>query len=157
MIVCFNYCRNVDVIRVGSYTITKPETPTMDVKANKVICQQHYSNHNLYNDIAIIFLSAPTGLATPPICLPTGDLNDLFGWGFPGQSVLTAGWGKTERGPQSEVLQEARLTVVPSNECNASILSQKILTKSFPQGLDENLVCARDLVGRMDSCTVEII
>jgi len=51
---------------------------------------------------------------------------------------------------KSPILQYATLSLVPNDKCNESYVSQKKINK----GVQDNMICAADLNGTMDTCNV---
>jgi hypothetical protein len=51
---------------------------------------------------------------------------------------------------KSAILQYATLSLVPNNKCNESYISQKKVNR----GVQDNMICAGDPQGMMDTCNV---
>lgn len=65
---------------------------------------------------------------------------------FVGYSPIVAGWGSISfNGPQSNILRDAQVKVIPTNECKKSYKS-KFSTQVF----DNRIICAGDSAG--DAC-----
>lgn len=79
-----------------------------------------------------------------PICLPLHNplrSDDLIGY-----SPVVAGWGSTSfQGPQSHILRDTQVKVIPTIECAKSYKS-KFSTQVF----DDRIICAGS--GGRDAC-----
>lgn len=79
-----------------------------------------------------------------PICLPLYE--PLRSSDLTGSAPFVAGWGSTSyQGPQSSILRETQVTIVPISKCEQSYKA------AFPsQVFDDRIICAGD--GGHDTC-----
>ncbi|XP_037079089.1 venom protease-like [Pollicipes pollicipes] len=102
------------------------------------------------NDVALLELDRPAELCdtVAPVCLPepTATLASRDGW--------AVGWGELSyRGAAANVLQEAFVTVVPVEECEATYRQTPQYSFRFPGGFSGGVLCAADYSGQgMDAC-----
>lgn len=100
-----------------------------------------YNTYNIRCFIVMIILSILDRIR--PICLPLFEplrLADLTRF-----ATFVAGWGSTSfQGPQSSVLRDAQVPVIPTMECEKSY--RKIIQHVF----DDRIVCAGS--GGHDAC-----
>lgn len=81
-----------------------------------------------------------------PICLPfSKKLRD-----FKPKTLIVVGWGHTESGRSSDILQEATLSVVSFNECRKYFASK-------PVTLTDEQFCAGHNDSNISSCKGKII
>lgn len=79
-----------------------------------------------------------------PICLPL--FEPLRSADLTGYSPFVAGWGSTFfQGPQSTILQDTQVTIVPTSECE-----KNYKTIFSTQVFDNRIICAGD--GGHDAC-----
>lgn len=73
-----------------------------------------------------------------PICLPLRD--PIRSANFVGHAPIVAGWGSTSfHGPQSNILRNTQVKVIPTNECKKSYK-----LKYSSQVFDNRIICAGD-------------
>ncbi|XP_078662748.1 transmembrane protease serine 3-like [Branchiostoma floridae x Branchiostoma belcheri] len=128
---------------IGAQTL---RTPPIDVGSIVVtplqfFIKEDYDPNRINNDIALIKIP-PVNFPTEYIntaCLP--DAQERFD-----QSSLcfTTGWGVTEEGRMSEVLQEARVPIIDNGVCNGPT--------SYAGGITDVMLCAGYLAGGVDAC-----
>lgn len=95
-------------------------------------------------DIALLHLDQPLTWTeiTKPICLPTKDDSD-----FAGKMSIVVGFGAmSESIKGSEVLQEVKLPIISSAECNVPYM------KFMGLPITDNMICATTNNGAQDAC-----
>lgn len=106
-----------------------------------------------YHDLALVELAEDVvfRVGVSPICLPWGDaaLRNIHH-----EMVTITGWGATQfGGDNTRVLQEAEVTVFPSQTCNNSYQVLPAYTQKWPQGIsEETFLCAGKTEGGVDTC-----
>jgi secreted trypsin-like serine protease len=120
------------------------EEPVQDIQIERYIVHDDYNFHlkDSPNDIALIKLSRPAifNFYVAPICLPHTDRLKKFD--LEGQSLVVAGWGRTESGSQSNIKQKVDVPVVSARQC------QEVLETKVTDSLQ---ICAGGVKGK-DSC-----
>ena len=115
---------------------------------------------NYINDIALLKLERPVN-AGPTInllCLPTNDKDNEDNEDRVGPPNVV-GWGLTENGSNSDILQELTLNVVPNDKCTNEY-RQSFIKRNFSPAeassffISESQICAKGQTGknRTDSC-----
>ncbi|XP_050722495.1 serine-aspartate repeat-containing protein D-like [Eriocheir sinensis] len=108
-------------VRLGATNRNDPGAITMDVKA--LIPHQKYDPSVVHKfDIGLIQLAKLIDYSDVvfPACLAPPELN------LSGKSAMVTGWGKDKYGGNlEEVLQEATVTVLPTNTCRKDSLYEK--------------------------------
>ncbi|XP_055641870.1 phenoloxidase-activating factor 3-like [Toxorhynchites rutilus septentrionalis] len=143
-------------VRLGEHDLSKVEDCIVDVDDRDCapepqdIAVAKFIKHNLYsaskrkNDIALIRLasSAVMNDNVKTICLPIGN----FQRNPEPTNMIITGWGYTEKGETSNVLQFVSLPIVSNSQCGRTLvrLSDAI-------SLDDSQVCAGGK-NRMDNC-----
>ncbi|XP_043274311.1 melanization protease 1-like isoform X3 [Venturia canescens] len=142
-------------VRVGDHDISKERDCDKGEDGLEVVCAERYqdfgvesthphprySRSNLKNDIALIRIDNDADFrpaSVRPICLPIGAAATIVQ-----KKVTVTGWGATERGPQSQDLLQAFISVVPNEQCAEAY--RKTATIGFRQ------LCAGGSNG-VDSC-----
>ena len=133
----------------------------MNYTVKSIINHKDYNKRQLLNDIAILKLNENVQLS--PIihsaCLPskalspeekvayvTGErfLNCLVGRGV---KIFETGWGRTSKGPSSDILQEVSFAIWKNENCSKTLGVQ----------LTDSQLCAGTEDGSKDSCKVNFI
>ncbi|CAG9860068.1 unnamed protein product [Phyllotreta striolata] len=136
-------------IRLGEYNVETQEDcesmsgycapPTQDFLIENVLVHPRYDARRFSNDIALIKLKGAANFNhenVQPICLPVD--SDLTA-----RTAIVTGWGVTEDGYKSEILQQANLPVVSLTDC-------RNLYRNFAP-ITPKQICAGGTNGR-DSC-----
>ncbi|KAK8386366.1 hypothetical protein O3P69_010793 [Scylla paramamosain] len=145
-------------VRLGEHVIsTNPDCPQdtslpipcapspQDFTPQEVIIHRDFNRRRrLSDDIALIRLDrkATLGSAVHPLCLPPAgvDIPSFLG----GRDAIVAGWGITETGNSSDILQAAKIPFVEHSVC----------TRTYPDQLVQEQVCFGGR-GRVDSCNMD--
>nr|AUW64506.2 serine protease 5 [Scylla paramamosain] len=150
----FTFNRDLTVIRLGEHNLsTEIDCESRGGRRTCAPPHQTFSpveiiRHSDFNtrgtvsdDIALIRLDKEVefNAFVGPICLPppTTDLTSFLG----GRQAFVAGWGATERGPDTQILQQVRIPFVTRDECNPHY-NNALLPEQVCFGGD----------GRQDSC-----
>ncbi|XP_068244158.1 venom protease-like [Palaemon carinicauda] len=153
----FTFNRQISVVRLGEYNIGSSTNngdcqsttsgqrcipPHQDFAPEQVIVHPTFNTRGtVSDDIALIRLSSPAQFTSyiGPICLPPPGSNvaDLVGT----RQASVAGWGTTENGPNTQILQHVTLPFVDTATCNPS----------YNNSLIPEQVCFGG-EGRRDSC-----
>ncbi|XP_025993279.1 serine protease easter [Solenopsis invicta] len=116
-------------VRVGDHDISTERDCEKDTNGEEVFCAEkyqefnvssvhfhpEYSNSTQQNDIALIKLNNSidfTPLSVKPICLPFGSATNLTH-----SKATVTGWGLTQYDVSSPDLLQAKLPMVPNEEC----------------------------------------
>ncbi|KAF4323546.1 hypothetical protein G195_003237 [Phytophthora kernoviae 00238/432] len=114
------------------------ESGTDDGEQIKVV--QGYT-HPLYNksahlyDVGLLKLETKASVSTLELCTADGSDNEV------GTVATVRGWGLTENGSQSVVMEEANVEIISNSACN----------KEYDDRITEGMMCAGDGNGK-DSC-----
>ncbi|XP_043910161.1 transmembrane protease serine 3-like [Protopterus annectens] len=106
-----------------------------------IVMHEHYSRPN--NDVALVKMeeAIPLGDFIKPICFPTTDKFDYSLW----KGCYVTGWGlQEEYGKVAPVLQQAALTLIPSDVCRKR--------EVYGDSITENMICAGYISGGIDAC-----
>ncbi|XP_058451672.1 phenoloxidase-activating factor 3-like isoform X2 [Malaya genurostris] len=147
----------VTTVRLGENDITKPidciniddepdcADPPQNIEVAKFIKHPLHSTSKRRNDIALIRLAKPAkfGFSVRTICLPIGAMVRSP----EPKEMIVSGWGFTEHGKTSNVLQYASLSLIPTSLCSNS-LSQLSDAISLD---DASQFCARGK-NKVDNC-----
>ncbi|ROT79438.1 clip domain serine proteinase [Penaeus vannamei] len=130
-----NFCgfsgRIPSVIRLGEHNLVTEEDctttgstqrcapPVQSFTPEQIIRHPDFDRRSsVSDDIALIRLDRAATFSTyvQPICIPPAgfDISTFLG----GREVTVAGWGSTERGPDTQVLQKVLIPFVGKEECN---------------------------------------
>nr|BAR45634.1 limulus clotting factor C-like [Scolopendra japonica] len=108
-----------------------------------------YEPSSFESDIALVRLKTPVKLTSrvQPVCLPTDidESNSRVKEGNPG--VIT-GWGRTETGNLSAILQQAKVPIVSNKQCEEDY--KKVNLRII---VSRNMLCAGYDKGARDSCS----
>lgn len=144
------------VVRLGEHVISKPidceiqdddselcTPPVQDIRVEKIMPHVQYSNKKGKHDIGLIRLTKDADFskfAVIPICLPTtpGPQSDV------GKDYIITGWGTTEIGSKSDILQKAKIPGYEFSQC-------KVTYSRAGQDLFEGHLCAGG-IDNVDSC-----
>ncbi|TRY64075.1 hypothetical protein TCAL_03905 [Tigriopus californicus] len=128
---------------LGDHDVTNMTETTRVIRTvRELIIHPDYSVTTNAYDLALLRLDDPIPFEyvpnVRPICFPLQIPEN-------GEQVVVSGWGKTNVFDEltSDVLREATLTVIDSDQCEA-LLSQDIKS---------SMICAGDLTGARDSCS----
>ncbi|MFD2178474.1 S1 family serine peptidase [Veronia pacifica] len=127
------------MITIGDYDVTKKETEKQ-FSVERIVIHPGYDSQTLANDIAIIFLEKePVGI--DEASLPKMNMKNVFN----SKTVLTvAGWGVTDEGNVSDILQEVDVNFVSDKLCRTSYEDYLMTGKT---------ICAGDIIwGGIDAC-----
>ncbi|XP_066969925.1 venom protease-like [Macrobrachium rosenbergii] len=150
----FTFNRQITVVRLGEYDISsnsdcqstsggqRCSDPHQDFAPEQVIVHPTFNTRGtVSDDIALIRLDRPVQFTSyiGPICLPAegATVATLVG----GRQASVAGWGTTENGPNTQILQHVSLPFVDRDTCNPS----------YNNSLIQEQVCFGG-EGRRDSC-----
>ncbi|XP_015513327.1 serine protease easter [Neodiprion lecontei] len=143
-------------VRLGEHDLSKERDCETDVNGLDINCAQDYQDfsavgvavHPDYSrvqqndDIALILLDEEADFSAAnvrPICLPVVPTMTLH------SKMIVTGWGATETGPRSEILQKVTLPIVPNDVC-ARLYRERNVRISYKQ------ICAGGS-NRSDSCS----
>jgi len=129
-------------VTVGEYDRRHDDGTEVDIKVDKVVPNENYSPWELTNDICLLYLAE------------AAEFNDAVGAiGLPesmqeydeGTDCTVIGWGTTEQGSLSQILQKVVVPVVSDETCNADY---------NPEGMEvaDSMICAGLDEGGKDSC-----
>ncbi|XP_058816383.1 uncharacterized protein LOC131679667 [Topomyia yanbarensis] len=147
--------RKVEYVRLGEFNVSKRidcsddgkdcADPPQEIQVAKFIKHPLYSSSKRKNDIALVKLAKPAVLSfsVKTICLPIGSMVK----NPEPTHMFVTGWGLTERGTTSKVLQYATLMLVPNSQCT-SILARLSDAISLDQ---DSQICAKGQ-GKVDNC-----
>uniref|UniRef100_A0A8D0E5X2 Acrosin n=1 Tax=Salvator merianae TaxID=96440 RepID=A0A8D0E5X2_SALMN len=131
---------------IGITQISQPGPDTQERSIKNLVQHEQYVQRTHYNDIALMELNEPVNCTDyiQPACLP--DTNVVI-------SALThcyiSGWGRmSSTGEEafytSDILQEARVNIIPLELCNSS--------NWYHKKIHYNNICAGFEQGGIDSC-----
>ncbi|XP_033852059.3 transmembrane protease serine 13-like [Acipenser ruthenus] len=122
---------------VSQYPLPSP------LYVSKIIVHEKYSKTNNDFDIAVMRLKSPVSFSSTvqPACLPTFD--QVFATGT---ACWTTGFGTLQSGADSGSpnLMEVSVKIIDQSTCNGPKVYSGVLT--------QNMLCAGDLQGGVDSC-----
>jgi len=128
-------------VRMGAHKRTTTVGTEQDFTVNKIIIHSSYQSPKTYsNDIALLKLDKPAvyDKYIHPVCLP--QLNNHVAVG---KSCWITGWGTlSSGGSQPENLQQAEVPIVHKDICTAS----------YPNQIDDSMICAGLKAGGVDAC-----
>ncbi|XP_047491281.1 venom protease-like isoform X2 [Penaeus chinensis] len=142
----------VDVVRVGAHDLRQRGAAQEDLPVEKVILHPDYAFPSSSHDLVLLRLFRPVTLGphVTPACLPwtAQDAPDLSG-----RRLILAGWGAMEfDGEMSNVLREVTVEVFPASKCASAYESVAHYARRFPDGINEDFLCAGDVRGGKDAC-----
>uniref|UniRef100_A0A8D0E5M0 Acrosin n=1 Tax=Salvator merianae TaxID=96440 RepID=A0A8D0E5M0_SALMN len=127
---------------IGITQISQPGPDTQERSIKNLVQHEQYVQRTHYNDIALMELNEPVNCTDyiQPACLP--DTNVVI-------SALThcyiSGWGRMSSTVYtSDILQEARVNIIPLELCNSS--------NWYHKKIHYNNICAGFEQGGIDSC-----
>ena len=119
------------VVRLGEYNLSSAtDGPHQDRLVSSVTLHPQFVSRQ--NDVALLRLNRPAelGLTVRPVCLPVPGTPPV-----PARLRRVAGWGKLSfEGAGAAALQEAKLTLVPPEACEAIYRRLSSFSESFPGG-----------------------
>ena len=138
------------VLRLGEHDLREESSSTRQERRVSRVVRHPDCNRSLA-DLALLVLDRPVRLrrgSVHPICLPPADARLVRRAGY------VIGWGQLGfEEPQSDVLQEAIVTVVETAPCEAFYRRTRDFTSRFPGGWRGSVLCAKDLQeGGRDAC-----
>ncbi|XP_045136644.1 phenoloxidase-activating factor 1-like isoform X2 [Portunus trituberculatus] len=150
----FTFNRDLTVIRLGEHNLSTEidcesrggrrtcAPPHQTFTPVEIIRHSDFNSRGtVSDDIALIRLDKEVefNAFVGPICIPppTTDLTTFLG----NRQAFVAGWGATERGPDTQILQQVRIPFVSRDECNPHY-NNALLPEQVCFGGD----------GRRDSC-----
>ncbi len=104
-----------------SYTCHQPRS------VQRVINHHAYNNETYENDIALILVDIPfefTETSIARICLPDATHHNEYPQA--GTDVIAVGWGKTETGNISDILQQVTLQVSDTDTCHSLVNNHQL-------------------------------
>lgn len=142
----------VDVVRVGAHDLRQRGAAQDDLPVEKVILHPGYAFPSSSHDLVLLRLYRPVRLGphVTPACLPwtAHDAPNLNG-----RRLILAGWGAMEYdGETSNVLREVTVEVFPPSKCASAYGSVAHYDRRFPEGINEDFLCAGDVRGGKDAC-----
>ncbi|XP_053684974.1 polyserase-2-like [Sabethes cyaneus] len=141
-------------VRMGIHDLSNPQNYTRYRNVSKIIRYPNYDNKLLMNDLALLELeeSIEFNVFISPICLWPVDGPDLESIAASQQGTVV-GWGLTENSTVSEVLREAKMSIIDFQSCAENTKSfQQLLAKgkNYCAGnRGETTVCRGDSGGGM--------
>ncbi|XP_071986671.1 hyaluronan-binding protein 2 [Engystomops pustulosus] len=131
-------------VALGKVELQKNETSEQIFDVEKIIIHEKYRQEmsSLHNDIALMKLKKFEGKCAretrnvKTACLPDREFS-------PGKICDIAGWGMTERG-RTTYLLDTSVQVISEADCSDA--------KSYGKLIDRSMLCAGDPVGGRDSC-----
>ncbi|CAH2100553.1 unnamed protein product [Euphydryas editha] len=138
------------LIRAGEWntqSIYEPY-PHQDRMVDEIVIHPQYNPKNLFNDIALLFLSHPVGYApnVGVVCLPPQDLRVSEG-----ATCVSTGWGKNrfgKSGRYQSIMKKVQLPVISNDNCQSALRKTR-LSKHFT--LNPRFMCAGGEAGK-DAC-----
>jgi len=139
-------------VRLGEWdtqsTQDHPNFYHEDYYVSKIVTHSRYYRKNVFNDIALIFLSKPVTLNyhIQTICLPRP------GQQFEGQTCYASGWGKDNFGQEGNwqaILKEIDVPVVDRSRCQETLRTSRLGCNFC---LHDTFLCAGGIEGK-DTCT----
>ncbi|XP_044265432.1 ovochymase-1-like [Tribolium madens] len=133
---------------VGDHNMTSgDDTPYAAVyKISNMISHPNYDQNTQVNDLAVLQTEKPIefSLFVGPVCLPFRYTSVTF----LSQTVIALGWGFIDvAGPKSDTLQEVDLTVVSTEECNATITDNPVTYRQICTYAPNKDACQSDSGG----------
>lgn len=121
-------------------------------RVSSIHLHPEYKDKQFYADVAVLVLDRPVNfgpMAAPAACLP-----DTVNVQPPDQRGVVLGWGHNVFGGRLQTrLQEADVPFVKRDQCNEAYQSLTNYRTAFPQGIDDNFICAGNItVGGVDAC-----
>ncbi|XP_018017031.1 clotting factor B-like [Hyalella azteca] len=150
--------RRPDVVRLAEhdYNNTLESIAHEDHRVADVVVHPGYQEEGTfssYHDLALIKVvdRIRHREGVMPICLPWGNVARRI---LHHNNVTITGWGaKVFGGNGSPILQEASVTVFPSEVCNASYSKLHFYSTKWPRGIAEDtFLCAGQPLGGVDTC-----
>ncbi|XP_050744770.1 serine protease snake isoform X2 [Drosophila biarmipes] len=135
-----------DVVKIGDIKLKEWETDVAPQRrrVKKIYLHPLYNSTLNYHDIGLIELNRPveyTWFVKPARLWPKHDI--------PYGKLHTMGYGSTGFAqPQTNILTELDLSVVPVDQCNTSLPADD----SAPQGILTSQICAHDYEKNRDTC-----
>ncbi|XP_075698880.1 factor VII-activating protease [Rhinoderma darwinii] len=131
-------------VSLGKVDLRKNETMEQTFDVEKIIIHENYREaaESLHNDIALMKLKkskskcAKETRNVKTACLPDRETS-------PGKICQISGWGRTEKGETSHLL-DASIQVISEANCSDA--------KSYGKVIDHSMICAGVPEGGVDSC-----
>ncbi|XP_042868134.1 venom protease-like [Penaeus japonicus] len=145
--------RTPTIVRLGEHDYDDPsETAHEDYGVGHVVVDRHYVATEAYHDIALIKLDRKVTIKNfiRPVCLPWGQRDSSR---LVNSEITVTGWGRTQSGGRrSSKLQEVKVNVFPSSQCNVQYKQLDFFSRVWPSGIREETLCAGTNAGGKDSC-----
>jgi len=138
------------VVKIGDIKLKEWENDVAPQRrrVKKIYLHPLYNSTLNYHDIGLIELNRPveyTWFVKPARLWPKNDI--------PYGKLHTMGYGSTGFAqPQTNILTELDLSVVPIDQCNTSLPADE----SAPQGILTSQICAHDYEKNRDTCQVSV-
>ncbi|XP_017133337.1 serine protease snake [Drosophila elegans] len=135
-----------DVVKIGDIKLKEWENDVAPQKrrVEKIYLHPLYNSTLNYHDIGLIKLNRPveyTWFVKPVRLWPKNDI--------PYGKLYTMGYGSTGFAkPQTNILTELDLSMVPTEQCNTSLPADE----GSPQGILSSQICAHDYEKNRDTC-----
>uniref|UniRef100_UPI00398F4488 chymotrypsin-like elastase family member 2A n=1 Tax=Pristiophorus japonicus TaxID=55135 RepID=UPI00398F4488 len=131
------------VVVVGLNRQLSPETWAHYSNPHNIILHEGFNEQTGDNDIALVRILEPIGFGehVTPICFPHNDLFFQNRWA----TCYITGWMKTGEG-KSDALQEALVSIISPNHCNATI---------FSGTLRSSMMCMDFHLNESDACLID--
>lgn len=138
----WNIEQDIDCLEPGNCADEPKDIPVEEIIKHKFYIK---GNPNFYHDIALLRLTEPVEFSyfIKPICLPSiSDLKDKTN--YTGTIFTTAGWGQTEEGRGSNILNKLLIKGVRRGKCNRAYRTDNL-------NITERQICAGTEEGK-DTC-----
>ncbi|KAM9368179.1 transmembrane protease serine 12-like [Phaethornis superciliosus] len=122
----------------------KPGSQTEIRTIRSIMVHPEFNTETFENDLALFELSSAVQFSDSiqAVCLPSQDLVLHL---YNQTQCFISGWGRTEeKGQTSDVLQEARVEIIPSSICNSF--------EAYAGVVNEKMFCAGSMSGSVDAC-----
>uniref|UniRef100_A0A646QE05 Limulus clotting factor C n=1 Tax=Hemiscolopendra marginata TaxID=943146 RepID=A0A646QE05_9MYRI len=118
-------------------------------KVEQIHVHPDYESSSFESDIALLRLNSPVILSSrvQPVCLPD-DIDESNSRVKEGNPGVIIGWGKTETGNLSQIIQQAKVPVVSNKQCEEDYRKAKLRVI-----VSRNMLCAGYDEGSRDSCS----
>ncbi|XP_030323946.1 transmembrane protease serine 12 [Calypte anna] len=129
---------------LGVHNLRKPGSQTARRTIRSIVVHPDFNRETFENDLALFLLGSAVQFSDSiqPACLPPQDLAPHL---YNQTHCFISGWGRTEeKGKTSDVLQEARVEIIPSNICNSF--------GAYSGVVNDKMICAGSMSGSIDAC-----
>ncbi|XP_070491100.1 serine protease 7-like [Chironomus tepperi] len=123
--------KDLYLVRLGEHTISKQTDcddtdqcadPVQDIMIDSKLKHPQFDRRAKQNDLALLKLMKPADITknnVKTICLPITPQNNVEEYDKPNMLLILTGWGKTDGGTKSDILQKAYVPYIDSEACNA--------------------------------------